>query len=79
MRVLKEFPLSPAIKVTVFSWNGKFIVKLESGNLEQVYKVPETDIGGLPELEAWIIQTSFRVAAERQFEAMDAMMDPLFD
>lgn len=79
MRVIKEFALSPIIKGTFFSWNGKYIVKLESGNLEQVYKVAETEIGGLEALEVWVFSPEFISGVQRQFESMDACMDPLFD
>jgi hypothetical protein len=43
MRVVTEIP-HPAVKITIFSWNGKYIIKLERGPLEQTYKVSELDI-----------------------------------
>ena len=43
MRVVKEY-LDKPCKVTVFSWNGKYIIKLEEGPFEQTYKVSEFDI-----------------------------------
>lgn len=43
MRVVKEY-LDKPCKVTVFSWNGKFIIKLESGPFEQTFKVSELDL-----------------------------------
>lgn len=43
MRVIAEIP-HPGCKITVFSWNGKYIIKLEKGALEQTYKVPEWDL-----------------------------------
>jgi len=43
MRVVKEVP-HPAVKITVFSWNGKYLIKLERGPLEQTYKISEMDI-----------------------------------
>lgn len=50
MRVIAEIP-HPQIKITVFSWNAKYIVKLEAGNFEQVYKISETDVNGLDQLK----------------------------
>jgi hypothetical protein len=79
MRVIKEFAISSAIKATFFSWNSKYIVKLESGNLEQVYKVAETEIGGLEALEAWVFSPEFMAGVQKQFESMDALTDQLFD
>ena len=43
MRVLKEIPL-PFGKATFFSWNDKYIIKLESGPLEQTYKISTMEI-----------------------------------
>jgi hypothetical protein len=54
-------------------------VKLESGNLEQVYKVAETEIGGLEALEAWVFSPEFMAGVQKQFESMDALTDQLFD
>ena len=43
MRVVKEIP-HPACKITVFSWNQKYLIKLEQGDFEQTFKVSELDI-----------------------------------
>ena len=43
MRVVKEIP-NPACKITVFSWNQKYLIKLEQGDFEQTFKVSEMDI-----------------------------------
>ncbi len=43
MRVIAELP-HPDCKITIFSMNGKFIIKLEKGSFEQVYKLSETDV-----------------------------------
>ena len=43
MRVVKEIP-NPHCKITVFSWNQKFLIKLESGPFEQTFKVSEFDV-----------------------------------
>lgn len=43
MRVVAELP-HPDFKITIFSMNQKFIVKMERGTLEQTYKVPEMDL-----------------------------------
>ncbi|MFD2871569.1 hypothetical protein ACFS5N_03745 [Mucilaginibacter ximonensis] len=43
MRVIAELP-HPDFKVTIFSMNQKFIVKMERGILEQTYKIAEMDI-----------------------------------
>ena len=43
MRVIAELP-HPECKITVFSMNQKFIIKLEKGVFEQIYKVAEVDV-----------------------------------
>lgn len=43
MRIVKEIN-NKACKITVFSWNGKYLIKLEQGAFEQTYKVSELDV-----------------------------------
>lgn len=43
MRVIAELP-HPECKITIFSMNQKFIIKLEKGVFEQVYKISELDV-----------------------------------
>lgn len=53
MRIVKEIP-NPSCKITVFSWNDKYLIKFEKGNLEQTYKVNEWDILKEDDLEKLI-------------------------
>lgn len=43
MRVVSEFS-KDGIRVSVFSWNNKYLLKYELGPMEQTFKIPETDI-----------------------------------
>ncbi len=43
MRVIAELP-HPDCKITIFSMNQKYIIKLEKGIFEQNYKISELDI-----------------------------------
>lgn len=43
MRVVKEF-IKEDIRISVFSWNNKFILKYEFGPMEQTFKISELDI-----------------------------------
>lgn len=43
MRVIAELP-HPDFKITIFSMNQKFIIKIERGILEQTYKIAEMDL-----------------------------------
>ncbi|MBA9079485.1 MULTISPECIES: hypothetical protein [Rufibacter] len=54
MRVVTDIP-HPEIKITLFAWNGKYLLKLELGPFEQTYKVSEMDVdGGDGEIKRWI-------------------------
>jgi hypothetical protein len=50
MRIVEEIP-HPQFKITVFSWNNKYIIKLEIGQFEQVYKINEMDVTGLDDVK----------------------------
>lgn len=43
MRVVREFT-TEAIRVSIFSWNNKYLIKYELGPMEQTFKVSEMDI-----------------------------------
>lgn len=45
MRVVREIS-HPDCKITIFSWNNRYLIKLEQGVLEQTYKIPEHDLPG---------------------------------
>ncbi|MFT6053130.1 MAG: hypothetical protein ACJAS3_001078 [Roseivirga sp.] len=67
MRVVKEIS-NPDCKITVFSWNGKYLLKLENGPFEQTFKVSEMDVLE-QELEEILNETFINEAIER-FENM---------
>ena len=43
MRVIAELP-HPNCKISIFSMNQKYIIKLEKGVFEQIYKISELDV-----------------------------------
>ncbi|WP_304516527.1 hypothetical protein [Cecembia rubra] len=43
MRVVKEFTKAD-IRISIYNWNNKFLIKFEQGPLEQTFKVSEMDI-----------------------------------
>ncbi len=56
MRVVADIP-HPQIKITLLSWNGKYLIKLELGAFEQTYKVSEMELtGGDEEVKQWLDQ-----------------------
>lgn len=43
MRLIKDFTQGP-VRVSLFHWNNKYLIKLEAGPLEQTFKVDEFDL-----------------------------------
>jgi len=43
MRIVKEIP-HQSCRITIFSWNSKYLIKFEQGNSELTYKIDEMDI-----------------------------------
>lgn len=43
MRVIAELP-HPDFKISILNMNNKFIIKIEQGALEQIYKIAEADL-----------------------------------
>ncbi len=70
MRYLKTLPHS-RLKIDLFSWNNKYIVKLESGPYEQTYKVAEFDVAGIADVEA-LLTPEFLEQVQVRFQHMDA-------
>jgi hypothetical protein len=64
MRVVKEFSVE-AIRVSIFSWNNKYLIKFESGPLEQTFKVPEMDILEASDLDGFCAGQFFTEVKER--------------
>lgn len=53
MRLLKEIPHS-RFKIQIHNYNSRYIVKIELGQYEQTYKIGESDVSGLEEVEKMI-------------------------
>lgn len=45
MRLIQEIP-HEEFKISVFSWNNKYLIKFENHQFEQTYKVNEWDLTG---------------------------------
>ena len=69
MRVVREFT-EGALRISVFNWNNKYILKLERGPLEQTFKIPEYDIAGDQQLLE-VLTPSFLTACNQRFDAME--------
>jgi hypothetical protein len=65
MRVVREIS-NPDCKITIFSWNNRFLIKLEQGMLEQTFKIPELDLVSEADLDL-ILDAEFLQQAVRRF------------
>ena len=68
MRVVRE-ETRGEIRVSIFSWNSKYIFKYELGPMEQTFKVSETDILEESELESFL-EGEFLEEVKQRFEEM---------
>ena len=69
MRIIGEIPHSQ-IKITLFAWNNKYIIKLDRAGFEQTFKIPEFDLVNESQLEN-LLDESFLTEAILRFEEMD--------
>jgi predicted secreted protein len=68
MRIIGEIP-HPECKITLFSWNNRYLIKLEQAQLEQTFKVNQFDVTGEGDLYK-IVNDQFLKDALSRFEAM---------
>lgn len=68
MRVVREIS-HPECKITIFSWNNRYLIKLEQGVLEQTYKIAEQDLTGEEDLQM-LLDAEFLHQALQRFEDM---------
>ena len=77
MRIIAEIP-HPQFKISVFSWNSKYIIKIELGNYEQVFKIKEEDVTGLEDVKK-IITDNFLEKSLKTFIEMRASFSEEFN
>ncbi len=53
MRVISEIP-HERYKIQIFNYNAKYLIKIELGQFEQIFKIGETEVSGLKEVEAMV-------------------------
>lgn len=68
MRNVAEIP-HQGCKISIFSWNQKYLIKLEQADLEQTYKVNEFDVMGEDAVKKMITE-DFIQAALKRFDEM---------
>lgn len=68
MRIVGEIP-HPEIKITIFHWNNRYLIKLEAGLLEQTYKVHDYDVSSEEEVKR-LVDEQFLQGAIARFDQM---------
>lgn len=72
MQQIADIP-NPYGKATLYSWNGKFILKLETNLLEQTYKISQTEIINSSQIIDLVSNPEFMEQVGRQFIVMDQL------
>lgn len=68
MRVVGEIP-HPELKITIFHWNNRYLIKLEAGLFEQTFKVQEYDVTSEQEVMK-LVDDGFIKSALSRFNEM---------
>ena len=68
MRLVREIA-NPDFKITIFSWNNRYLIKLEQGPFEQTFKIPEMDLLSENDLFT-LLDAEFLQQASNRFEEM---------
>ncbi len=72
MRVIKELSKN-GIKISLFSWNNKYLLKFEQGMVEQTFKVSEMDLGDEEDLHIFWSE-DFLVDIQKRFDDMHQLL-----
>lgn len=65
MRYIRDIP-HPSHKISLYQWNGKYLIKLEAGGMyEQIYKLDQTEIGSEEEIDRILDEAFLNQAVDR--------------
>lgn len=65
MRVIGTLNKHPKIATTIFQMNEKFIIKFEAGNMEQIFKLNQTEVSGVEAIDAMLTERFITKVIER--------------
>ena len=68
MRTVFDIP-HPRFKITVFIWNEKYLVEIETGPFKQTYKIPVESVTSEDDVRK-IFSPEFLEKCEKTFEQM---------
>lgn len=64
MRVVSEI-VHPELKITIFHWNNRYLIKFEAGLFEQTYKIQEYDVDSEEDVKKLVTDDFIRGVMER--------------
>ncbi len=64
MRVVTEIA-HPELKITIFHWNNRYLIKIEAGLFEQTYKIHEYDVDSEEEVKKLVTDEFIRGTIDR--------------
>lgn len=64
MRVVKEL-IQEEVRISIFSWNNKYILKFELGPMEQTFKLSEMDVLVESDLDSFLTGEFFEKVKQR--------------
>ena len=73
MHFIKEIP-HEKMRISLFEWNSKYILKFETPDLEQSFKFSVLDFTDQNEIEELASSSSFQTFVENTFQSMYAEM-----
>lgn len=68
MRILETIP-HPTFRITVHSYNGKYLLEFQVADLKQVYTIPENRVDGVEQIKA-IVNEDMLDGVSRRFREM---------
>ncbi len=71
MHFIKEIP-NDSMRISLFEWNSKYILKFETPHLEQSYKYSVMDFSSQKEIEELASSSSFQKFVIETFQSMYA-------
>jgi len=69
MHFIKEIP-NDSMRISLFEWNSKYILKFETPHLEQSYKYSVMDFSSQKEIEELAASSSFQQFVIETFQSM---------
>jgi hypothetical protein len=76
MRVVSEIP-HPELKITIFHWNNRYLIKLETGPFEQTYKIAEYEVDSEDEVKKLLTDKFIRGVMDRFNQMAESLHNAL--